>query len=229
VIPDDLLEVELGGEDGVVVLHPNGVLTAATYPIMRNALLKTVLAQPTAVVVDLSGLLVVPAAAASVFTAVWAQVAEWPGVPILLAADDGGQVRSLPSYETVSAALADVGEPPPRWVLRMPLPLSGAETFARLAAEETCRNWELRGLTTAAASVAAALAGLVTRGFPIRPAVSFEWWHDLLVVGVAEDAVVPCDPDELYRAITGTTWRMRRCGWSTTWSDGTLVWAVLNT
>ncbi len=218
---DYLLQVELSGADGVAVLSPFGLLGPATYTRMREVLLRTVLAQPTAVVVDLSDLLAVPGAAVALFRAVWTQVADWPGVPILLAA--GGRANwPLPNYASVADALAAVGTPPVRWVVRVPLPLRRSAGFARLAAEETCRLWKLSAIAAAAADVAHALVGLVARG--IRPAVVFEWWQGQLVVGASEDGVVRCHPLELRYATDGAV----RCGWSTTWSGGTLMWAVLD-
>ncbi|MBW4716917.1 hypothetical protein [Saccharothrix obliqua] len=216
---DELLRVELSGADGIAVLSPHGLLGRATYPRMRDVLLRTVLAQPAAVVVDMSAVDVEPGAGV-VFRSVWAQVADWPGVPILLAA--GGRADwPLPTFASVADAVASVGTPPPRWVARIPLPLRGSAEYARLAAEETCRVWGLPRLAAEAADVADALVALAARG--IRPVVVFERWHGMLVVGASEDAVVPRDPAGLRGAATGAV----RSGWSTTWSDGTLVWAVL--
>ncbi|RKT54080.1 hypothetical protein C8E97_2669 [Saccharothrix australiensis] len=219
---DGLLQVELSGADGVAVLSPFGLLGPSTYTRMRDVLLKTVLAEPTAVVVDMSDLMVEPDAARSVFHAVWTQVAEWPGVPILLAAAGRPVDWALPSYATVEDALATVGAPPVRWVVRTPLPLRDSGGFARVVAEETCRLWGLGGISAEAADLADALVGLAARG--VRPTVVFEWWRGRLVVGASEDVVVPCDPLDLRFAATGAN----RCGWSTTWSDGTLLWAVLD-
>jgi len=219
---EGLLRVELSGEDGVAVLSPLGALVPSTYTRMRDVLLKTVLAQPTAVVVDLSDLTVDRDTAASVFHGVWTQVADWPGVPILLAAPPHPVDWSLPSYATVQDALAAVDAPPTRWVVRAPLPLRGSCGFARLLAEQTCRVWKLTGISDEAADIADGLVGLAARG--IRPTVVFEWWRGRLVVGASEDALVPCDPLDLRYAAMGAN----RCGWSTTWSDGTLMWAVLN-
>ncbi|MEU4804721.1 hypothetical protein [Actinosynnema sp. NPDC023587] len=220
-MPNETLEVELSGTDGVAVLSLFGSLSAATYTRMRDLLLKTVLAEPTAVVVDLACLAFERQTAVAVFRAVWNQVADWPGVPILLAATDRVD-WPLPGFPSVAAALAAVGTPPRRWVVRMPLPLRGSAGFARLAAEETCRLWGLPELSEDAADVVDALVGLAARG--VRPTVVFEWWHGRFVVGVGEDVVVPCDPQALRCAAIGAS----RCGWSTTWSDGTLVWAVLD-
>ncbi|CCH29957.1 hypothetical protein ABZ816_32190 [Actinosynnema sp. NPDC047251] len=205
----------------MAVLSVFGSLSAATYTRMRDLLLKTVLAQPTAVVVDLEGLAFEWQTAVAVFRAVWNQVADWPGVPILLAATDRAD-WPLPGFPSVTDALAAVGEPPRRWMVRMPLPVRGSGEFARLAAEETCRIWGLADLAEDAADVADALVGLAARG--VRPTVVFEWWQGMLVIGAGEDVVVPCDPQALRCAAIGAS----RCGWSTTWSDGTLVWAVLD-
>ncbi|WP_433271980.1 hypothetical protein ACQPZF_14770 [Actinosynnema sp. CS-041913] len=219
---DDRLEVELSGADGVAVLSAFGLLGPATYTRMRDVLLKTVLALPRGVVVDMTDLLVDRDGAGGVFQAVWAQVEDWPGVPILLAAPGDSGCFSLPSYPTVGDALATVGESPTRRVVRTPLPLRGGGAFARLVAEETCRMWGLSAVATDAADIAQALVGLVARG--VRPSVWLERWQGGLVVGASEDTVVPCNALDLRYAATGGI----RCGWSTTWSDGTLVWAVLD-
>ncbi|MGM1064859.1 hypothetical protein [Saccharothrix sp. Mg75] len=224
---DDLLHVQVFGQDGVSILHLSGLLVPGNYSALRDVLVMTALAEPAAIVVDLAELRVTPPLAATVFRVVRDQVAEWPGVPILLAGAEPGTTWDLPSYGTVEEAVATVGPPPRRWVVRMPLPRVGASVFARLAAEEACRVWSLERLGGPVTGVASRLVDLVDRGLPQRPTIAFEWWHDLFVIAVGDDAPVRCDSWDLRRAVAAAPGRAERCGWSTTWTDGTLIWAVL--
>ncbi|GAA3464724.1 hypothetical protein ACFFSW_05215 [Saccharothrix longispora] len=224
---EDLLHVRVFGQESVSILHLSGLLVPGNYASLRDVLLMTALAEPAAIVADLTGLRVAPPLASSVFRVVRDQVASWPGVPILLTGAEPGAVWDLPCFDTVEEAVASVGPPPRRWVVRVPLPRAGAPVFARLAAEEACRVWSLERIGEPAAGVAAGLVDLVDRGLPRRPTIAFEWWRDLFVIAVGDDVPVRCDSWDLRRAVAAAPDRTERCGWSTTWTDGTLIWAVL--
>ncbi|MEU5694919.1 hypothetical protein [Actinosynnema sp. NPDC020468] len=223
---DNALEVALWGEDGTAILEASGTLDAKTYPAMRDVLLMTVLAQPKAVIVDLRGLKVDPWTAASVFRSVHAQVSEWPGVPIVLVDRADQDSWPLRHYNTVDAALADLGEVPARRVVRLPLPEAADPAFARFAAEETCLVWGIAD-SSLVVPVAVGLVDLVARMPGSRPVLGFELRAGLLAVVVTSDLSIRCEPHELRRVVSAARNAEPRCGWSTTWTGGTVVWAVV--
>ncbi|CAL9503108.1 hypothetical protein SUDANB95_03453 [Actinosynnema sp. ALI-1.44] len=79
------LHGELAGEGGVCVVSFSGGMDSRDHVLARDAVLRTAVTCPTAVVVDLTAFAALPPTAAAAALAVRAQVADWPGTPILLA------------------------------------------------------------------------------------------------------------------------------------------------
>ncbi|WP_143232925.1 STAS domain-containing protein [Actinoplanes regularis] len=133
-----------------LLVRVQGELSVASAPTVRTALLKCLMEQSDAVVVDLSGAIVTEPAALSVFLAAARQAAVWPGTPLLLAAPDPALARLLSSgygrltlHTSVREAL-DV-EPWQRalTIADTLLPVSGAARHARGLVTEGCVRWEL--------------------------------------------------------------------------------------
>src|ERR1700754_881206 len=83
---------------GASVVEPHGVLDAATYGGLRTDLVKTAIDEPRAVIVDLDELWVPDSTALSLFASVHAQIAQWPGVPLLVVASRDVQRELLARY-----------------------------------------------------------------------------------------------------------------------------------
>src|SRR4029079_14848522 len=81
-----LLEIGRILHQGATIVRPQGELNLAPYPCLRDALLKSALEQPRAVVVDVEELRVPGDATLVVFSSVWMQVSACPAVPIMLVA-----------------------------------------------------------------------------------------------------------------------------------------------
>ncbi|GAA0251261.1 hypothetical protein GCM10010492_59480 [Saccharothrix mutabilis subsp. mutabilis] len=60
---------------------------------------------------------------------------------------------------------------------------------------------------------------------PLAVVVCFGWSPERVVVAVDDDRPVPCRPADLRRAVAPGP--VVRCGWSGTFSGGTVIWAVL--
>lgn len=222
------LDIEVTGQDGALVLRPRGLLCAATYSRMLDVLFRSVLAEPVAVVVDLSALRT-DERAESVFLAVGAQVADWPGVPLLLAAGPP-EPWNQPGHPSVEAALASVGEQRARRTPRLPLPVGAtAAVIARLLAEETCLQWGLDAAVNAVAEVAGGMCELARRVPGARTSIGFALRGTRLAVALSADVEVPCDHRDLRRVLAGARALLPRGGWSATWSGGSVVWVVLTT
>ncbi|GIE77038.1 ATP-binding protein [Actinoplanes philippinensis] len=147
-----------------LLVRVTGELSVSSTSQVRLALMKCLVEQPDAVVLDLAGLAVGEAAAASVFLAVSRQAAVWPGTPLLVAAPapdlarifDRGYTR-LAVFDSVDAALA--AEPGPRLpaISDMMLPASGAPRRARDVVTEACLRWALPQLIDRASVIAGEL------------------------------------------------------------------------
>lgn len=122
-----------------MVVAPDGTLNVSTYAQMRDTLFKTATDLPVAVVVDLDALHVVRTSALSVFPTVALRLADWPGIPLLLAGDRSTAVavrvsavpRFVSTFRTVVDALAAVDAPPPH--RRAVFELTGDPTDPRRA------------------------------------------------------------------------------------------------
>src|SRR2546430_6352197 len=117
------LDIESYFCDGIAFVAPRGVLDLASYPQLRDALLKLAVAGPRAVLVDVDELSVPTDATLVVFSSVWLQMSEWPGVPIMLIATHAADrdrllasavSRFVPVHADLAAALVTIDEPPAR-------------------------------------------------------------------------------------------------------------------
>ncbi|MFG1603145.1 STAS domain-containing protein [Actinoplanes sp. NPDC049265] len=141
-----------------VLVRVSGDLSAETAPHVRMALLKSLVEQPDAVVVELTGLSVREPAALAVFSAVVRQAAVWPGTPLLIAAPDPDQAAQLAGGRYgrlavfASAAQALIAKPDNRipMLSEALLPVTGAAARARALAREACHRWIVPQLTDAA-------------------------------------------------------------------------------
>jgi hypothetical protein len=104
---------------GVTLLKVDGVLDTTTYLSLRDAIIKAALAEPTAVIVDVTGLVVPAQSAWAVFTSARWHVGTWPETPIALMCPDGavrdavrrnGVTRYVPVYPTIDDAVLAVSQ-----------------------------------------------------------------------------------------------------------------------
>lgn len=229
--------------DDVTVVTPAGVLDTASYPRLRDTLLKFLAEQPIAVVVDLSGLEVPDEVVLSVFPTV-AMVSVTPPVPLLLAAagaqlgpllDAGGVTRFVPTYPTVSAAVDAATSKPMRRCRLLDLLCSPSTSqAARLWVRERCAEWALPDgdpLETVTL-VASELVDNMIRHARTDGRLRLEQHRSGLTVAVsdrsprppvlrAREAGQPAGGLAVVDALA-TTWSHRPIGF-----DGKVVWAVL--
>jgi anti-sigma regulatory factor (Ser/Thr protein kinase) len=124
---------------GSAVVTPVGTLDVSTYALLRDSLLKSATDLPVAVVVDLDELEFTRTSVLSVFPTVALRLADWPGIPLLLAGDRSTATAVLASavprfvavFRTVADAVAAVDAPPPH--RRASLELTGAPSDPRRA------------------------------------------------------------------------------------------------
>jgi anti-anti-sigma regulatory factor len=152
---------------GRLVARITGKLGMAETTRVRVHLLKCLAEQPTALLVDLSGLRVSEPLALSVFTAVVRQAARWPGTPVLLCAPQpeaaelfgAAAYRRLPVFDSLDVArdrLGDDARSLPT-VAEDLLPTRGAAWESRNLATDACLRWDLPELVAPASLICSEL------------------------------------------------------------------------
>jgi hypothetical protein len=152
---------------GCLVLRPAGDLDARNYRGFRDELVKFAMDQPTGLIVVLDELRISSWGSLTAFSSAWMRIGDWPAVPIVLAVGDpelrarlagSPLARYVPARDSVSAALAAVGEPPPRRRSEIELfPIAASSRVARRFVERTCRHWCLADRLPDALAVATEL------------------------------------------------------------------------
>ncbi|WP_203737683.1 STAS domain-containing protein [Actinoplanes italicus] len=161
-MPDVQCDIEPVGTR--LVVHVRGELSVASAPAVRAALLKSLVEQPDAVVVDLAATRIAEPVAASVFLAAARHASLWPGTALLLAAPDPPLAQLLTNGYgrlTVYASVREALDAPIReqatTIMDTLLPASGAARHARALVTEGCLRWELPHLAGPASVVAGEL------------------------------------------------------------------------
>jgi hypothetical protein len=115
--PRSELRIMASAAQDTRVLTIDGLLDAATYVPLRDAIVKTALDEPVAVIIDVSNLTVRDDPAWAVFSSARWQVAEWPDIPIGMVCSHehgrnalrrNGITRYVPAYPTVDSAIAEL-------------------------------------------------------------------------------------------------------------------------
>jgi hypothetical protein len=238
-----LLEIDRILHQGATIVRPQGELNLATYPCLRDALLKSALEQPRAVVVDVEELRVPGDATLVVFSSVWMQVSAWPAVPIMLVASRqldrlrlgrNSVSRFIPVFPSVGEALSGLGDPPRRRRALIELPHSASSiAMARRFVEDTCQRWDYWQLFPDTMLVASELVENAVRHTRSEPRMRLEQSDCYLTVAVYDDddtLVRMVEPDLSTEGHLGLVLVDKLAH---TWScapmlsGGKVVWAVL--
>jgi anti-anti-sigma regulatory factor len=237
-----MLEFRCHENAGTVVVAPHGVLDLIGYGELRDKLLKAGADEPRAIVVDLDRLTITDSATVALFTWVAEQLDYWPGVPLLVSAPWPEQralltrtlvSRFVPVHASVEDAVAAVGAPRLRRVVRHGLPNSlGSGAIARRLVREVCERWRVDWVD--AVIIANELVTNTLVHTYCAPSLRLELRHGMLTVAVYDDD--PTRPDELDvpGAAALPRWGLRiverlasTWGSAPTTSGGKVVWAVL--
>ncbi|SER27290.1 hypothetical protein [Lentzea albida] len=229
---------------GVAVATPVGRLDLSSYPSLRDDLLKLAAEAPVALVVRLGpGFEVASRAMLAVFTAVWMKAAQWPGVPVVLAAETdrhrhelrrSGVSRHVVTAPDLDSAFERAAEPPLRRYRRRSLPNSlVAALLAREEVRTACEEWDLPALVDDALLVATELVENAVRHARTESVLCLE-----LRAGGLSLAVRDGDPEPPVLTASrpgapghrGLELVQGRCvAWGTrpSFDGGKIVWAVL--
>lgn len=131
------------------VLRPQGVLDAGCYRRFGADLVRFAMEEPRALIVALDELELADHGVLTAFSAARIRVGEWPGVPILLVAEDprlrrrvADAVRGVPVLASLAAALAEAGPAPRRHRARLDMPAGSATAQqAREFVARMCVRW----------------------------------------------------------------------------------------
>lgn len=216
--------------DRIAVVAPTGVLDAEGGDALRERLLTAVADEPRAVLVDTTALRM--PAPTTLFADVADEVARWPGVPLLVVDPDGVLPPGPRVHRTVAAAIAAIGDPPPRRLARRKLPNTlGGGRAGRAFVRDCCRRWDVEeSRASDAVWVANELVENTIRHTPYPPMLRVELRQGELTVAVEDDDPKPPRPDPTARPLHGLAAIHRLANaWGTvpTANGGKVVWAAL--
>jgi anti-anti-sigma factor len=206
---DRPLRVELERRDSVLVLTVAGVLDAATYRSMRDAIIKAALDEPSAVVVDVNELSVPSESAWSVLTSARWHVSTWPDVPILLVCAQPerrraiarvGVARYVPVHPSRASALDAVAGRPLRGRRRRAssqLPADAVSIgLARASITDWLTAWSQDDLIPVACTVATIFVENVLAHTGCAPVLIVETCQDTVTVAVEDGSHLPATRHE---------------------------------
>ncbi|BBZ24090.1 STAS domain-containing protein [Mycolicibacter hiberniae] len=229
---------------GSCLLTAAGTLDSSTYLELRDCVIRAALAEPPAVVVDVSGLDVPASSAWSVFTSARWHVSTWPAIPILLvcprpdvaaAIANAGVTRYLSVHADVESAVGSLtGGPLPRRRVHAVLPhrvssLRGSRDFVA----EWLTRWSQELLIPAAKVIVDVLVENVLRHTNSPVVVALESTSATITIAVHDNSAVPAIRHELATggadrasglAVVGA---LCRAWGSNPAPNGKTVWAVL--
>jgi anti-anti-sigma regulatory factor/anti-sigma regulatory factor (Ser/Thr protein kinase) len=223
-----------------LLVRVTGELSVSSAPQLRMALLKCLVEQPDAVVVDVAEMVVAERAATAVFLAVSRQAALWPGTPLLIAAPSTRaaglltqEYGRLAVFESTDAALSALPRHQNLTITEVFLPASGAARRARNVASAACLRWDLAHLVAPASLIASELVTNAVQHAGTMLNLKLSLGHRYLMVAVRDGSTaVPVRPQVrsgepeasrglLLVEVTATRWG------SLPASDGKVVWATL--
>ncbi len=230
--------------EGAAVVEVSGHLDLLTYAALRDLLLKCAVEEPTAIVAHLTRDFTIRGTAElSVFATVWMRVSEWPGVPVMLVADDevlgealstSGVARFVPRYPTVRAALDAVGLPRERRRHEVRFPFSSTTPrLARAFVRDTCARWDVLSVVDDAVLIASELVENAIRHAGSAPSLRLELRPGQFAIAVRDEDPSPPRPRPLDNEQPGGRGMplveilSRAWGTSPSPRGGKVVWAVL--
>jgi anti-anti-sigma regulatory factor len=182
----------------IQVLRAEGCLDSKTYRLLRDAIIKSALDEPRAVVVDVTNLVVPSPSAWSVFTSARWHACQWRDVMIAIVCEHGtgreviernGVTRYVPVYPSIADAIAALQTgpgPAVRRRVRVQLPATAASVpRSRGLVSEVLTDWSHPELIPVAKLVATVLVENALAHTDSAPALRLEC--DGTVVHVAVD------------------------------------------
>lgn len=241
------------GEDAVVRLVPEtragatvvtvtGRLGQASYPDLRDGLLKIATDAPDSVIADIGGLTIDEDRLAVVFATIAMRIGDWPGVPFSLVSSRQEhlallKVRTIDRFVAVHADVATAelerDHPPRRRAVQLLMPSVHASALARRFVARVCAEWGVPEHREDALLVATELVENTIRHTLSAPRLRLELRRDVFTVAVGDDDPHPAVRHErVHSSDPGLGLQLvaqvaRIWGCSRSWQGGKVVWAVL--
>lgn len=230
-------------QSGTVVLRPVGELSAKSYELLRDGLLKSAADEPTAIVVDLARMHATTRSLLAVFPTVLDRISNWPGVTLVLAAagqplrallDSSTVSRFVSTYRSVPEALESLNAAPRRRRREVQLPCDPASArLARRLVTQTCQEWDIPEMAADAMVVASELVDNMVQHARSEGRLRLDLRRNRLTVAVTDaDPGLPQLRVPGLRAAGGRGLVLvdklsRNWGTAAQHGGGKVVWAVL--
>lgn len=231
-------------EQSVVVLAVEGVLDSASSAALRDAIMKATVDEPTAVIVNVTGLHVPEEAAWSVFISARWQVDSRPNVPIVLVCGNRasretithtGVARFMPVYPTEKGAFKAASRLARRKVryaqAQLPANLSSLRESRRLV-REWLTSWSKPGLIPVALVVVNVLVENVLKHTGSDPVIKVLNDGPTATIAVSDASSAPAvrlksPPKGIDVSGLAIVDALCRAWGSTPTSSGKTVWAII--
>ncbi|OBI05256.1 sulfate transporter [Mycobacterium sp. E2462] len=196
--PRSAVRIDLHPQQEVPVLVLHGMLDSSTYRHIRDTVIKAALDEPSAVIVDVSGLSAPSASAWTVFTSARWHVSVWPDVPILLVCSDpamrrdivgSGVTRYVPMHAGMDTALRAAAGNQPNIRRRARAELSRTRDSldrARAAVTDWLTDWGHPELAPVAATLSTVFVENVLDHTQSAPILIVESLGDAVTVAVQD-------------------------------------------
>jgi anti-sigma regulatory factor (Ser/Thr protein kinase) len=227
--------------DKSTVATLTGTLTLATYPELRDSVLKVATDTPECVIADIQGLEIDDDTLVTVFTVIALRIGEWPGTPFAVVTDRPDHLarlaaqavdRFVPVHADVPAAEHARDRPPRRRAVQMLAASPDASAVARAFVKRVCAQWGAQEHVEDALLVATELVENAILHTTSNPRLRLELRRGMFTVAVADDDPRTAVLLELPGPGRGLGLRLvaqtaRAWGCSRAWTGGKVVWAVL--
>lgn len=228
-----------------VLLSITGTLDSLTYREVRDNVIKAALAEPDAVIVDVSRLDAPAVSAWTAFTSARWHVSTWPDVPVILLCDNGvertrirrsGVTRYVPVVADETAAVAAAGDHH-RLRRRARTELDASPSSMRAARQfvaEHLTAWSRSDMIVTASTVVTVFVENVLTHTQSRPTVLIEAVDDSVTVAMSDEDVRPAvvrheSPASGAHTVSGlaVVTALSRAWGSSPTAGGKTVWALL--
>jgi len=235
------VQLTVGHHDETTVVRVTGELNLASYPTLRDGLLKIATDSPDGLVADIRGLAIEDSSLVSVFSLVAMRIGDWPGIPFTVVAAAGHRGllnrhvvdRYVPVRADLATAAAALDHPVRRRCERVFPCAEGTSAHAREFVMEKLGDWGVPELAEDACLIATELVENVLRHTTSEPKLRLDLRRGVCTVAVADQDTRPAmllerlSPFEPGMGLKLVAQVARTWGCSRSWAGGKVVWAVL--
>ncbi|OXM63563.1 anti-anti-sigma factor [Amycolatopsis vastitatis] len=236
------VRLAIGRREEATVVTVTGELNVASYPSLRDGLLKIATDVPDGLVADISGLTIEDASLVSVFSLVAMRIGDWPGIPFTVVAGTPGHRvllhrhvvdRYVPVRADLAAAVVALDHPVRRRCEHVFPRAGGSSARAREFVTAKLAEWGVPELAEDARFIVTELVENVLRHTTSEPRLRLDLRRGVCTVAVADHDTRPAmllerlSPFEPGMGLKLVAQIARTWGCSRSWAGGKVVWAVL--